>query len=110
MRTDFDEINDTLNRVNKYIEENYKNLIIEDIIVFSQTWPDTSCGFGGMAGQSFTNAFTTVIVSSEGYIVFIRGRYAYTVKNPTDKFINDLLCHSIRGACDKNRSLYEKTK
>ena len=108
MSTEFSEINDTLNKVYKYIEENYKNLIIEDIIVFSQSWPDTSCGFGGMAGQSFTSAFTTVIVSSEGYIVFIGGRYAYTVKNPSVNFINDLYCRYLKGACDKKRSLYEK--
>ena len=110
MRIEFSEINETLNKVGKYIEENYKNLIIEDVIVFSQTWPDTSCGFGGMAGQSFKSAFTTVVVSSEGYIVFIGGRYAYTVKNPSDKFINDLSCRFLRGACDKKRSLYEITK
>lgn len=108
MRLEFSEINDTLNKLDKYIEENYKNLIIEDIIVFPQTWPDTSCGFGGMTGQSFTSAFTTVIVSSEGYIVFISGRYAYTVKNPSDKFLNDLQGRYLKGACDKKISLYEK--
>ena len=107
MRLKFSEINDTLNKVGKYIEENYKNLIIEDIIVFSQTWSDTSCGFGGMAGQSFTSAFTTVLLSSEGYIVFIGGRYAYTVKKPSVNFINDLQCRYLKGACDKKRSLYE---
>ena len=108
MRIEFSELNDTLNKVCKHIDENYKNLIIEDIIVFSQTWSDTSCGFGGMAGQSFTSAFTTVVLSSEGYIVFIRGRYAYTVKNPSDNFINDLQCRRLKGARDKNRILYEK--
>lgn len=110
MRAEFNEINDTLNKINKYIEENYENLIIEDIIVFSQTWPDTSCGFGGRAGQSFTSVFTTVLLSSEGYIVFIGGRYAYTVKNPSDKFLNDLQYRYLKGACDKKRNLYEKTK
>ncbi len=107
MRIEFGEINDTLNKVGKYIEENYKNLIIEDIIVFSQTWSDTSCGFGGMAGQSFTSAFTTVLLSSEGCIVFIGDRYAYTVKKPSVNFINDLQCRHLKGACDKKRSLYE---
>lgn len=107
MSTEFSEINDTLNKVGKYIEENYKNLIIEDVIVFPQTWSDTSCGFGGLAGASLTSAFTTVLLSSEGYIVFIGGRYAYTVKKPSDKFLNDLQCRCLKGACDKKRSLYE---
>lgn len=47
-----------------------------------QVWGDTSCGFGGMAGQAFTEAMTVVAEDTEGRVaVFHAGRLAYILKD-----------------------------
>lgn len=57
------------------------------VLSWPQTWPNTSCGFGGISGQAFTDA-QTVIVSGDddAVLVYHRGRFAYEVKAPTEKF------------------------
>jgi hypothetical protein len=51
------------------------------IDMFEQTWSDTSLGFGGVAGQAFTSAYTVVLFCAETqhYYVYHGGRHAYTV-------------------------------
>ena len=47
--------------------------------MFPQTWGDTSLGFGGVGGQSFTTAYTVIIGCSHtyDYCVYFGGRFAY---------------------------------
>lgn len=60
-----------------------------------QTWPDTSCGFGGMAGQMFCTAQTVVVEFQDEKEVYVYhgGRYAYHVP-VSDRFW--VLAHSCR--------------
>ena len=35
-----------------------------DVVMFSQSWPNTACGYdsgGGLCGQAFTNAYTVIV-------------------------------------------------
>lgn len=51
-----------------------------EVFVFPQAWGDTSLGFGGVAGQSFTSAYVTVVVSdSQHAAVYMGGTLAYVV-------------------------------
>jgi hypothetical protein len=53
-----------------------------DFIAFNQQFSDTSCGFGGMAGQAFTDAPVIVIFRERNgqAAVFVGGRFAYVVE------------------------------
>lgn len=50
--------------------------------MFVQTWSDTSLGFGGVAGQAFTSAYTVVVFCdmTNEYAVYHGGRFAYLIK------------------------------
>lgn len=78
----------------------YNKLEIYDVKVFMETWESTALGFGGVGGQAFTNAYTTVVECDiekpktdeihHMWMVFFGGRIAYTVENPTKEFFEDL--------------------
>ena len=54
-----------------------------EVVMFPQTWSDTSLGFGGMAGQAFTPAYTVIITHDmSNYCVYFGGRFAYRVNLP----------------------------
>lgn len=56
-----------------------------------QLWSDTSCGFGGLAGQAFTTAQTHVFMSAYtgSVVVFHAGRFAYYIDKPNAQFESD---------------------
>lgn len=60
--------------------------------MFLQTWGDTSLGFGGVGGQAMTSAYTTVVtdVYSGWCGVFFGERLAYKIKDPNQKFYEDV--------------------
>ena len=63
---------------------------------FPQTWSDTSLGFGGVAGQAFTQAYTTVVMESEtNAAVYFAGRLAYVIAPINHAFLQDLSCHNM---------------
>lgn len=82
--------------------------------VFIQTWANTATGFdyeGGVSGQAFTDAYTTVCEMSwcdkdgEGnitespnriYGVFFNNEIAYMFINPNKKFFKDLREHRMK--------------
>lgn len=77
-----------------------------DVMVyhFKQSWRDTSIGFGGIAGQAFTDAYTTVITEVAGdAAVYMGGRFAYLVRNPSPRFFEDLRNFRMAAACDTYR-------
>jgi len=47
-----------------------------DIFCWPQTWPNTACGFGGMAGQAITIAYTVVLRRGNKVYVYHNGRLA----------------------------------
>ena len=84
-----------LDNVNTYISEHYKNIEIDDFRCFSQTFPDTTIGFGGYGGQTFTSAFVIIVEAYANnavpmFFVFFNGRHAYSVVNPTEEFYHDM--------------------
>lgn len=76
------------------------------LYAFSQTWGNTSCGWGGIAGQAFTRSMTVVILNdySTDALVYL-GRFAYHVKNPNIRFHEDLRRHCMLGI--KDHKAYE---
>ena len=53
-----------------------------ELYTFEQLWPDTSCGFGGIAGQAFTSARTYVfipVIGNQKCFVYIGSKLAYKV-------------------------------
>jgi hypothetical protein len=78
---------------------------------FQQSWGDTSIGFGGTAGQAFTNAYTTVVTDITACAVYMGGRLAYMVENPTSQFFDDLRNFQMAGAAnhERRRTYAEKT-
>ena len=59
-----------------------------DITSFRQTWPDASCGFGGIAAQVLTDAQTVIVSAPDKSlaVVYVRGEFAYVVKRPNQAF------------------------
>lgn len=105
MLQEFQKLNDALYGVNEYLERN--NLIMDEIIIFTQYWSDSACGAGGAGGQTFTSAYTIVVLTGEEYIIFVNGRYAYKVKHPSDLFYIDLASRYLKGISDPKRFEYE---
>ena len=62
------------------------------VYMFPQTWSSTALGFIGWGGRAITTAHTTVICerSLNYYGVFFDEELAYIIKNPNDKFFDDL--------------------
>ncbi len=63
---------------------------------FIQTWESTALGFGGWGGSMMTPAVTTIVYRDERkehipiYYVFFGGSFAYAIKNPNQKFFEDM--------------------
>jgi hypothetical protein len=69
---------------------------------WEQTWPDTSCGFGGLAGQAFTSAPTVVVQhrDTEETVVYHANNFAYHVHSPSDKFNEAMMAKQLPGQKD----------
>ena len=91
----------------KYISQEYY-----DLYVFDQLWPDTSCGFGGIAGQAFTErtvyafvpkAFdlTKTVQDQPEAIIYIGFNFAYKVPK-SDILLDDIKHHRIRPVYQKD--------
>jgi hypothetical protein len=73
-------------------------------LAWPQTWGNTACGFGGIAGQAFTDAQTVIASgSSDSVLVYHAGRFAYEVKQPTEKFWELCGQRSLPGAVEWKR-------
>ena len=55
---------------------------------FPEQWGSTALGFGGLAGQAFTEAQTIVVFDDMYYraAVYWAGRFAYTIDKANPKF------------------------
>jgi hypothetical protein len=78
-----------------------------EVDMFVQTWSDTSLGFGGVAGQAFTSAYTVVVfcLDTEQYAVYHGGQFAYIVdaSKTNESFRNDLNNRCLAGRMDMGR-------
>lgn len=81
---------------------------LEMVAMFPQSWSDTSLGFGGLAGQAFTTAFTAVFADRKNaqFHVFIGGRYAYQAPEWNERFKADLREMKLRGKVES--AIYRK--
>jgi len=70
-----------------------------EVTQWDQMFPNTSCGFGGIAGNAFTSGIVTVIGIAESVVletptnavlVYVNGRFAYVVDSPNTKFREDM--------------------
>ena len=76
-----------------------------DLYDFDQTWGSTALGFGGMGGQMMTTARTYVFVPkfhNEAY-VFFGSEFAYKIKNPNEKFREDIRNHRMASVMESGR-------
>ncbi len=97
--------------IKRYNETSDINAFADDICWYSwpQSWPDTSCGFGGPAGQSFVSAQTLVVefLFDKEMYVYHDGRYAYHVP-VSDRFWRLANSHRLPGVI--NVDALEKLK
>ena len=61
-----------------------------DVYSFPQTWASTALGFGGLGGQSFTTAQTTVVIHGHNAAVYFSTRLAYVVENFRSSLMEDI--------------------
>ena len=102
--------------INEDFEWRHRGLNQElyDLYIFEQWWSDTSCGFGGIAGQAFTacNVYAFVPKNKEDIqyvnvtiptdvIVYIGERFAYAVPK-SDLIMNDIKKHNILPVYNKD--------
>ncbi len=74
---------------------------------FRQTWPDASCGFGGIAAQVLTDAQTVVAhwETESVAAVYIRGELAYLIDHPNQAFWDAVGEHRLPGAAEPHAHL-----
>lgn len=79
-----------------------------EVYCHPQTWENTACGFGGVAGQAMTTAYTVVLWDFQaGAHVFHAGRHAYHVERPGKNFREALRNHALPGAAKARAHLSE---
>lgn len=78
-----------------------------ELYYFEQTWSDTSCGFGGIAGQAMTTENTYVFIPvgvNQKCFVYFGGRFAYAV-DIGDEFWNDIQRRNMAPVYQKGKYL-----
>lgn len=89
----------TKEEIKKFCPEFYKVIRFSDCKMdcFVQTWATTALGFnasGGLSGQKFTDAYTTVVTIEHDVnkigAVFFGNEIAYLFANPGEIFYKDL--------------------
>ena len=85
-----------------------------DFLMFTQTWADTSLGFGGTAGQGFTDSTVVVCWRQRGEYaaVFVGGRLAYPVHDEDPRradFWTRAFNHHVTGAAFWQRDCPHRT-
>ena len=80
------------------------------VISFRQTWPDGSCGFGGIAAQVLTDAQTVVVSRTDesAAVVYVRGEFAYLVERPNSTFWDGVGARRLPGVAQPHDDLGEK--
>lgn len=76
-----------------------------EIIIFEQTWGDTSLGFGGIGGQAITTAPTYVFVPNgvnQNYFVYFGAGFAYDVPHSSVLW-NDICGHNMASVMRSNK-------
>lgn len=113
---DFDEIEyDYRKPGTQETEKRTRRLRIDEmeVIMFPQTWSDTSLGFGGMAGQAMSAAYTVIVTSriSSECLVYVGGRLAHKASRKFQtgyKLLQeDIAAQSVKGGAQRNAYMKE---
>lgn len=91
----------------KYIDQEYY-----DFYFFDQWWPDTTCGFGGIGGQAFTQCpvyafvpkahdLSKPIKAQPDALIYIGNRFAYKVPK-SNVLLDDISRNNIRSVYQKD--------
>lgn len=87
---------------------------VEDIVIFSQMWPSTTLGFGGIGGDMLTPAYTLAILCSTDlskgtpyWHIFFGGKFAYVVNPNNLTFRQDLMSHFLKSVADAREAYKE---
>lgn len=81
-----------------------------EVYSWPQSWGDTSCGFGGYAGQSMTTAQTFVIIYGMAAVVYHGGHYAYMINKANKEFYERFGTMNLPGAAGNWRALDDTFK
>jgi hypothetical protein len=78
-----------------------------NVTSFRQTWPDASCGFGGIAAQVLTDAQTVVVSAPDKSLalVYVRGEFAYVVERPNQAFWDAVRDLNLPGSAADHKDL-----
>lgn len=92
---------------------------------WEQSFANMACGFPGVSGQAITRALVVTVTNlyrlektndmsvrrgGNGAVrVYIDGRYAYEIKNPNEKFHEDVAARRLEGAVRYNGQYEEKS-
>jgi len=71
-----------------------------DVYCWKQTWANTACGFGGVAGQAITSAYTVVLRHGNAGYVYHNARFAGEVDFRKEKVRECLDNKQFPGAAD----------
>jgi hypothetical protein len=80
-----------------------------EVYHFPQTWSSTALGFGGVGGQAFTTAYTTVVIHVRDAAVYFNGGYAYLIADFNEHLMEDIRDQNVaaRGHSGKYKSKQE---
>ena len=79
-------------------EYGYITFQYDNVISFIQTFPDTTCGLGGIEGQAFTDAQIFIFVNqSDRNAIVIGPAWSYYIEGITEKFSVYCCNHHIAG-------------
>lgn len=68
----------------------------EVYVMFPQVWGSTCLGHGGIGGSAMCTAYTIVLKCKREYLVYFGGRHCYTLKNPNNKFFDDVTSRKLK--------------
>lgn len=98
-------IQECIDKATKILEIDQSKTDEYEVMMWKQTWGDTSCGFGGIGGQMITSAYTVAIVDSSfsKCIVFHDMRLAYETEVTKD-VLTQINRKSLIGAMEYNNN------
>lgn len=92
----------------------YRKPTFNDVLWYAwpQTWSNSACGSGGIGAQIITVAQTVAVKDQEtgAFAIYHAGRFAYSVKNPSNEFHELMKEHYLPGASDKKVHLEKSAK
>jgi hypothetical protein len=92
------------NAIENNLTEKEKDELDYEYTMFLQTWGSTALGLDEFGGQMIMSAYTTVIGDKySGWCgIFFGNTLAYIIKNPNEKFREDIYNHDMKAVREKD--------